>query len=97
MALASRTPSGCSPGAFQKIISLESSTYALPWPFGLGGGQERGGQLLVEAEEVVHALALAGEGSDLSKICLLVRRRSQLEAPFFRPDEAAVVDLTRRA
>ena len=35
--------------------------------------------------------------SDLSKICFLVRRRSQLEAPFFCPGEAAVVNLTRRA
>ena len=35
--------------------------------------------------------------ADLSKICLLVRRRSQLEAPFFRPGEAAVVGLTHRA
>jgi hypothetical protein len=37
------------------------------------------------------------QSSDLSKTCLLVRRRSQLEAPFFRPDETAAVGLTRRA
>jgi hypothetical protein len=49
--------------------------------------------------DAIFAGAIEGlaEESDLSKICLLVRRRSQLEAPFFRPDEAAVVDLTRRA
>ena len=46
----------------KEIMSFISGTYALPWPFGLGGGQERGGQLLVKAEKVFHALPLAGEG-----------------------------------
>jgi hypothetical protein len=59
-----------------------------------------GSGTVVSAQEItagnsntVYAITRA----DLSKICLLVRRRSQLEAPLFRPDEAAVVGLTRRA
>jgi hypothetical protein len=62
MALVSRTPSGCSPGTVQKITNLESATYALPWPLGRGGRQQRSRQLLVQTEQVLHALALAGEG-----------------------------------
>src|ERR1035437_1802172 len=48
-------------GALQYITDLESGAYALSWPFGLGGRQQRDGQLLVKAEKVLHALALAGE------------------------------------
>src|ERR1035441_4732084 len=55
-------PSVCPPRTFQQITSLESGTHALPWPFWLGPGQQRGGQLLVKAEKVLHPLALAGEG-----------------------------------
>src|ERR1035441_1873968 len=61
MPLAGWTPPGGSPGTHQKITNLESATYALPWPFRRGGGQQWSRQLLVEAEKVFHALALAGE------------------------------------
>jgi hypothetical protein len=57
-----RSSSGCLRGALQYITDFESGTYALPWPFGLGGRQRRGGQLLVKAKKVFHALALASEG-----------------------------------
>ena len=46
----------------QYITYLESGAYTLSWPFGHGGGQQRGGQLLVKAKKVLHPLALAGEG-----------------------------------
>jgi hypothetical protein len=62
MALACRTPSGCSSGTLQNITSLESAPYALPWPLGRGGGQQRSRQLLVKAEKVLHPLPLAREG-----------------------------------
>ena len=46
----------------QQVIQLELAASALPWPLGLGGGQEWGRQWLVEAESVLHPLPLAGEG-----------------------------------
>ena len=42
--------------------NLESSTYAFPWPFGLGGRQQRSRLLFLKAEKIPHPMTLAGEG-----------------------------------
>ena len=45
------------------ITHLKSGAYAFRWPFALGGGQERGGQLIVKAEKVRESLKAKTKGA----------------------------------
>jgi hypothetical protein len=45
------------------ITHFKSGAYAFRWPFALGGGQERGGQLIVKAEKVRESLKAKTKGA----------------------------------